>query len=51
MQAVCRQIASRQDVMHTEDKLATLAEVFDLLRYEELVEDERRYGVVGAEPC
>lgn len=51
MQAVCRQIASRQDIMHTEDKLATLAEVFGLLRYEELAKDERRYGTVGAEPC
>jgi phosphoenolpyruvate phosphomutase len=51
MRAVCAQIAARQDVMHTEDKLAPLAEVFDLLRYEELAEDERRYGgIVGSEP-
>jgi phosphoenolpyruvate phosphomutase len=50
MRAVCQHICSAQDVLHVEDRLAPLAEVFRLLRYDQLAEDERRYGTVAAEP-
>jgi phosphoenolpyruvate phosphomutase len=51
MRAVCQQIALSRDVTHVEDRLASLAEVFAMLRYDELAEDERRYSAVGAKQC
>jgi phosphoenolpyruvate phosphomutase len=51
MRAVCQHIALSRNVLHVEDRLAPLAEVFTMLRYDELAEDERRYSPVGSEPC
>jgi phosphoenolpyruvate phosphomutase len=50
MRAVCQHISAAKDVLHVEDRLAPLADVFSLLRYDELAEDERRYGAVATEP-
>jgi len=49
MRYVCQHISASQDVLHVEDRLASLADVFTLLRYDELTDDERRYGAVATE--
>jgi phosphoenolpyruvate phosphomutase len=43
MRRVCREIHSHQSVSGTEQELASLAEVFDLMRYDELEKAERRF--------
>lgn len=44
MHQVCRQILESEGVQHVEARLASLDEIFELLRYEELAADERCYA-------
>jgi phosphoenolpyruvate phosphomutase len=43
MRQVCREIHAVQSVDATQQPLASLAEVFELMRYDELEQDNRRY--------
>jgi phosphoenolpyruvate phosphomutase len=48
MRRVCHKIHSTRSVKDTEDGLAPLAEVFELMRYDELEQESRRYLAPGA---
>jgi phosphoenolpyruvate phosphomutase len=43
MRQVCQEVASSRSVQPVEKRLASLNEVFDLLGYADLADDERRY--------
>lgn len=43
MRTVCAQLRRQEGIKLVEGQIASLAEVFELMRYDELVEDERRF--------
>jgi phosphoenolpyruvate phosphomutase len=43
MRRICREIRVSESVDGTGGELASLGEIFELMRYQELEEDERRY--------
>jgi phosphoenolpyruvate phosphomutase len=47
MRSVCTELREREGVHLVEKRLASLAEVFELMRYDELAEDERRFLVAA----
>ena len=50
MSLVCQNILKSEGLQHIEDRLATLSEVFGLLDYDGLADDEARYSDLAAEP-